>query len=242
LATFKDYDEYRVMHENIEIGTLTSEVPVGDVFTLAGVAWEVIDVIQARKLIIVKRAKSGGAFPWPGAYRDIHTMIIRRIRDILLSDAEYPYIGRQAAERLKQTREIARSSGMLTQPVIHLGGAEWCLFPWLGSNSNWTLRRFLKSKCVKKFGLTNIEYGDWYYIRLNIGKGDGYGLINYIKAFFDNADPDLGSLVGENENPAFERYDEHVPQELVRRGYIADKMRGAEIREWLEGFVNTSAI
>jgi hypothetical protein len=41
--------------------------------------------------------------------------------------------------------------------------------------------------------------------------------------------------VGEKENPAYERYDEYIPQELVRRGYIIDKLQGDEIREWLEG-------
>jgi len=73
--------------------------------------------------------------------------------------------------------------------------------------------------------LTDIEYGDWFYIRLDIGKGDGYELVKYISSFFDNDTPDLDSLVGEKENPSYERYDEYVPQELIRQGYITDKMQ-----------------
>jgi hypothetical protein len=83
--------------------------------------------------------------------------------------------------------------------------------------------------------LTDIEYGDWYYIRLEITKSDGYALVACIKEFFDKDKPDLASLVGENENPAYERYDEYVPQELIRRGYIEDNLQGDEIREWLKG-------
>ena len=233
LATFKDYDEYKVMHGSEAIGTLTGETPVGYVFLLAGYAWEVTETMPAQKLIYVMKADGSGAYPWPGSYRDVHTKVIRQIRKILRGDAEYPYLRPRAAERLRQAREIAAASGMLTQPVLHLGGTTWCIFPWLGSNSNWTLRRFIKSKCAGKFGLSEIEYGDWYYIRLDIGRGDGYELIDYIHSFFCAGEPDLDSLVGEKENPAYERYDEYVPQELLRRAYVADKLRGDEIREWL---------
>jgi len=229
LATFKDYDEYKVMHGNAVIGTLTSETPLGYVFTLAGFTWVVTEVLPYRKQLLVEKTEGCRAFPWPGSYRDIHTKIVRKIRDILLDDKEYQYLMPRAAERLHQAREIAKSSGMLNKPVLHLGNTTWCLFPWLGTKSNWTLRRFIRSRCIKKFNLADIEYGDWFYIRLNIGKGDGYWLIKYISSFFNDESPDLESLVGDKENPSYERYDEYVPQELIRRGYITDKMQSNEI-------------
>ncbi|MCL2500500.1 MAG: DEAD/DEAH box helicase [Defluviitaleaceae bacterium] len=235
LATFKAYEEYKVMHGTSHIGTLTGEMPIGDIFTLAGITWEVAEVVPAQKVILVKKAEGYGAFPWPGTYRDIHTKIIRQIRKILMEDTPYPYLKPRAAERLNQARAIARSSGILAQPIVHLGGKQWALFPWLGSKSNWALRRFVKRNCVKKFGLTDIEYGDWYYIRLNINKGDGNELINDIKSFF-NHNSDLNSLVGEKENPVYERYDVYVPQELIRKGYVVDKMDGSEVKEWLGWF------
>ena len=235
LATFKDYDEYKVMHGNAVIGTLTSETPVGYVFTLAGFTWVVTEVLPERKQLIVEKTEGCRTFPWPGSYRDIHTKIVQKIRDILLDDKEYRYLMPKAAERLHKAREIAKSSGMLYKPVLHLGNTTWCLFPWLGTKSNWTLRRFIKSRCIKKFNLTEIEYGDWFYIRLNIGKGDGHELVEHISSFFSDYSPDLDSLVGEKENPSYERYDEYVPQELIRRGYITDKMQSYEIREWVKG-------
>jgi len=233
LATFKDYDEYKVVYRNATIGTLTSETPVGYVFTLAGLTWIVSEILPKQKMIRVEKADGYKAFPWPGSYRDINTKIVRKIRDVLLGESIYQYLLPGAAQRLGQARLVAKSSGMLTEPVLNLGGTTWCLFPWLGTKSNWTLRRFIKSRCINKFNLTDIEYGDWFYIRLNIGKGDGHELIRYIASFFNEDSPDLESLVGEKENPSYERYDEHVPQELIRRGYITDKMQSDEIREWL---------
>jgi len=233
LATFKDYDEYKVMFGNTVIGTLTSETPVGYIFTLAGITWVVTDVFPSRKQIVVEKTEGYRAFPWPGSYREIHTKIVRKIRDILSDDIEYKYLLPKAAERLYTARLTAKTSGMLHKPVLHLGDKTWCIFPWLGSKSNWTLRRFIRSRCIKKFNLTEIEYGDWFYIRLNIGKGNGYELVKYISSFFNDDAFDLDSLVGEKENPSYERYDEYVPQKLVRRGYISDKMQSDEIREWL---------
>ncbi|MCL2819310.1 MAG: DEAD/DEAH box helicase [Oscillospiraceae bacterium] len=233
LATFKDYDEYKVMYGNAVIGTLTSETPVGYVFTLAGFTWVVTEVLPARKQLIVEKTEGCRAFPWPGSYRDIHTKIVRKIREILQSDKEYQYLMPRAAERLSEARTTAQQSGMLTEPVLHLGGTTWCLFPWLGTKSNWTLRRFIRSKCIKKFNLTDIEYGDWFYIRLNIGKGDGHELIRYISSFFNDENPDLDNLVGKKENPTYERYDEHIPQPIIRKAYITDKLDSSEIKQWL---------
>ena len=233
LATFRAYDEYKVIHDGAAIGTLTGETPIGDVFTLAGTTWEVVEVLATQRIILVKKAAGFSAYPWPGTYREIHTKIIQKIHTVLASDDIYPYLKPKAAQRLAEARQRAKSSNMLTSPAVHLNGKSWCLFPWLGSKPNWTLRRFLKSRCVKKFALSNIEYGDWFYIRLEIGKGDGYALMEEIRAFFDTNNPDLDSLVGEKENPAYERYDAYIPQSLIRKGYVVDRMDGAEIRAWL---------
>ena len=233
LATFKDYDEYKVVHGNEVIGTLTSETPVGYVFTLAGFTWVVVESQPKQKQLIVEQVEGCKAFPWPGSYREVHTKIVRKMRDILAVDAEYQYLMPGAMERLLQAREIVKQSGMLTEPIIRLGGTTWCIFPWLGSKSNWALRRFIRSRCINKFGLSEIEYGDWFYIRLNISKGNGYELMKFIAEFFNTDSPDLDSLVGEKENPSYERYDEYVPQELIRRGYVADRMQGDELHEWV---------
>jgi ATP-dependent Lhr-like helicase len=232
LATFKAYDEYKVVYEGLTIGTLTGEMPVGDIFTLAGTTWEVTEIVASQRILLVRKAAGYSAFPWPGTYREIHTAIIRKIRHILSENEIYPYLHPQALARLHTARETARTSGMLTAPILHLGDKTWCIFPWLGSKSNWALRRFLRNRCIKKFALSDIEYGDWYYIRLVIGKGDGYELMAYIKSFFTGS-PDLSVLVGEKENPVYERYDAYVPQELIRRGYIVDRLDGGEVCEWL---------
>ena len=40
---------------------------------------------------------------------------------------------------------------------------------------------------------------------------------------------DLDSLVGPTESPVFEKYDEFIPSELLRKAYRADKLRADEI-------------
>jgi hypothetical protein len=40
---------------------------------------------------------------------------------------------------------------------------------------------------------------------------------------------DLESLIGPAEAPVFEKYDEYIPSELLRKAYREDKLRDDEI-------------
>jgi ATP-dependent Lhr-like helicase len=42
---------------------------------------------------------------------------------------------------------------------------------------------------------------------------------------------DTEELVGPNETPAFDKYDEYVPSELLRRAYVKERLRTDEIAE-----------
>lgn len=52
-AVFKDSEDYSVKCGSDEIGTISSPVPVGDRFALAGRVWEVEELDLPRKLIFV---------------------------------------------------------------------------------------------------------------------------------------------------------------------------------------------
>ena len=69
----------------------------------------------------------------------------------------YPYLKKNAVQRLLHARAIAEKSGMLKKSIVHLGGYTWCLFPWLGTRSFRTMRRFIKEKTPSDFGLSGLE-------------------------------------------------------------------------------------
>ena len=83
---------------------------------------------------------------------DIHTRILERMYRVLEEDKQYPYLMRHAVCRPGGCPGQLRKSGMAGQPLIHLGGKMWALFPWLGSYAFLALERFLKLRCGNGLG------------------------------------------------------------------------------------------
>lgn len=227
-AVFKDSDDYTVRCGSDEIGTITTPPPVGDRFALAGRVWEVDELDLPRKLIYVKRVEGKMTIEWPGDYGEIHTKIMQRMRRVLEEDTVYPYLKKNAANRLAAARAVARNTGMLKHSLVHLGGYTWCLFPWLGTRSFRTMRRFIKSSTPAQFGLSRIDFEGCCYMTFKLESGDADGLVRHW-AELASVGIDPGLLVAPNEAPMFDKYDGCIPPSLLRRAYIADRLRTDEL-------------
>ena len=59
-------------------------------------------------------------------------------------------------------------------------------------------------------------------------KSDESGLITALGAYFGRGNCDAENLVSPKELPAFEKYDEYVPAELLRKAYAADRLNTKE--------------
>lgn len=230
-AVFKDSEDFTVRAGDPEkgsaeeIGTITTPPPVGDRFALAGRVWEVEELDIPRKLIYVHPVAGKMEVSWPGDSGAIHTKILERMRRVLTEDTVYPYLKPNAAHRLEVARHLARNTGVGERMLIHLGGSTWCLFPWLGTISFRTLRRFL-AKHAKELGISGIEFEGCYYIIFRM-EGDGKDFCR-ILARLAAGGIDCNALVAPGELPVFDKYDAYVPGELLRAAYAADHLRGDE--------------
>ena len=232
-AVFKDSEDFTVRAGDPEkgsaeeIGTITTPPPVGDRFALAGRVWEVEELDIPRKLIYVHPVAGKMEVSWPGDSGAIHTKILERMRRVLTEDTVYPYLKPNAAHRLEVARHLARNTGVGERMLIHLGGSTWCLFPWLGTISFRTLRRFL-AKHAKELGISGIEFEGCYYILFRM-EGDGKDFCR-ILARLAAGGIDCNALVAPGELPVFDKYDMYVPGELLRAAYAADHLRGDEAK------------
>lgn len=227
-AVFKDSEDYTVRCESDEIGTITTPPPVGDRFALAGRVWEVEELDIARKLIYVKAVKGKMEVSWPGEYGEIHTKILERMRQVLEEDTVYPYLKPNARHRLEVVRALVRNTGMLGRSLVHLGGYTWCLFPWLGTRSFRTLRKFIAHNAYR-FKITNLEFEGCYYMMFRMENTSDYALIKGLCDIMESEGIDKAKLISPNEAPVFEKYDDFIPTELLRRQYAADKLRCDEV-------------
>lgn len=216
-GVFVESEEYTVRSESQELGTVCLPPPVGEKLAIAGHVWVVLDVDHKRHLVYCEQVK--GSIPayfgeCPG---DLHTKILQRMRDVLQEDRQYPYLMQNAVARLEQARFTAEHSGAAKTPLINLGGNMWCLLPWVGTYPFLAMERFLKIKCGDRLGLNNFDSARPYYMQftMKVSEEDFYRIVR--EEIEKPIDP--LELVYPKELPLFDKYDEYLPEELVRKGF-----------------------
>ena len=232
-AVFKDSEDYTVRCESEEIGTITNPVPKGDRFALAGRVWDVLDVDIPRRLIFVKRVEGKMEISWPGDSGEIHTRLLLAMREVLLGNKEYSYLGDNAAERLKQARVVASNAKMKENTVVFLGGQSYVFFPWLGTRSFRTMRRIMQ-KYASELGISDISSEGCCYITFKAKSDAAKRFISTLSEIIARDGIDTESLVNEGENPVFDKYDEYIPPELLRQSYAKDRLLSDEILQRFE--------
>ncbi len=230
-AVFKDSEDYTVRCDSEEIGTITNPVPVGDRFALAGRVWEVKEVDVPRKLIFVKAVEGKMEVSWPGDGGEIHTKLLLAMRDVLLGDKQYAYLGDNARQRLDNARAVAQNAGMDKSCVVFLGGQSYVFFPWLGTRSFRTMRRIMQ-KNAGELGISDIQSQGCAYITFKAkDRRAGEDLLAAIGNIIERDGLDTELLVGDGECPVYDKFDEYIPPELLRQAYAADRLLDTEIIE-----------
>ena len=221
-----DYKFYAVFRENVEytvrsgpeqLGTIVKPPPVGDKIAIAGRVWVVEEVDHKRREVYCSMVKGNIPAYFGDVAGDIHTRILERMYRVLSEDLSYPYLMPHAVCRLADARDTFRKSLMSERPLVHLGGKMWALFPWLGSYAFLALERFLKLRCARRLGMKGLNSSRPYYMQftLQVSEAEFYEIV------CEEAERELDplELVYPKENPVFEKYDEFVPEELVRKGF-----------------------
>jgi len=228
-AVFKDSEDFTVRMGSEEIGTITSVPPVGDRFALAGKVWEVKEVDFSRRLVYVDPVKGKMEISWPGDKGEIHTKILRRMRRVIEENEVYPYLLPAARERLEQVRALNRNTHFTEKLIVPLGNTSFVMFPWIGTKSMRTLKRFLRFKCARTLGLSSIESGSCYYLTYKSESAKPDAVAAYMNRVITSEHVDESELVGENEVPVFEKFDEYIPRALLQKAFYTDKLSMKEV-------------
>lgn len=235
-AVFQENIEYSVRSGPEELGTIVKPPPAGDKIAIAGRVWVVDEVDHKKREVYCTLVKGNIPAYFGDVAGDIHTRILERMYGVLQEEKQYPYLMRHAVCRLQEARDNFHRSGMERHPLIHLGGNMWALFPWLGSYAFLALERFLKIRCGKRLGLRGMNPSRPYCLQftMKVSEEEFY----QIAAEEAAKDFDPLELVYPNEVPVFEKYDEYVPAELVRKGFALgvldiEGMR-QRVLEWME--------
>lgn len=228
-GVFQESEEYTVRSESQELGTVVSPPPVGEKLAIAGHVWQVLDVDHKRRLIYCQQVKGSVPAYFGQCPGDLHTKILTRMRRVLQEDRQYPYLMKNAVARLEQARFTAAHSGAAEKPLINLGGNMWCLLPWVGTYTFLTMERFLKIKCADRLGLRNLDSARPFFIQFTMKADEATFFRVLAEEIRKPIDP--MELVYPKELPLFDKYDEYLPEELVKKGFALGVLDVDGLRE-----------
>ena len=233
-AVFRENIEYTVRADSEQLGTIVRPPPPGDKIAIAGRVW-IVDEVDHKKREVYCTLVKGNIPAFFGLVAgDIHSRVLEKMRDVLAGENAYPYLMPHAVCRLGEARDTFRKSGMDLRPLIPLGGKMWALFPWMGSYAFLALERFLKLRCGKRLGLKGMNPSRPYHLEFTMQAGEE----EFYRVAAEEAKKDFDplELVYPRENPVFEKYDEYVPEELIRKGFALGVLDVEEmkrrVRSW----------
>lgn len=227
-AVFQENEEYSVHAESEELGTIVKPPPLGEKIAIAGHVWVVEEIDRRRRQVYVHQVKGRIPAYFGDVAGDIHPKVLQQMRKILAEERQYPYLMKNAATRLSETRAMAQAACLPDKQLINLGAKTYCLFPWTGSYAFLALERFLRLKCASRLGLKNFDSVRPYYIQfsMDVSEGEFYQILAEEAA----KDFDPLDLLYPQEVPVFDKYDEYLPDDLVRKEFAYSVLDLAEMR------------
>ncbi|MCD8337088.1 MAG: DEAD/DEAH box helicase [Lachnospiraceae bacterium] len=242
-AVFQENEEYTVRAGSEELGTIVKPPPAGEKIAIAGHVWLVDEVDHRRHMVYCELIKGKVPAYFGEVPGDIHTRILERMLDVLCeedpssrtpepqsasADTEqtplkpgvarsYPYLMKNARARLAAARTSAKNAGLGKRSLICLGGSMYALFPWLGTYAFLALERFLKLTCGKRLGIKGVDSSRPYFIQfvMTVSEREFWTILREEL----NQPIDPMSLVYPREVPIFDKYDEYLPEVLVKKGF-----------------------
>ena len=229
LTVFLSTDYLLVKDENRTIGTVDKVYPVGTRFALAGIAWETVDVNEKSKVIFVKRVPGISLVDWDVDFDvELHTVLVRKVRQTLLSDDDYMYLSERCRERLDEIRFIARNSGILENLVTQLSDRKFAIFPWVGTRQLFTLHYALLHRGIK----SKLPWITCVYLEV-LYSGPASDLEALIHDIL-RSDLNLYDFPLPEKVQVRGKYNEFVPLELLRKQFIEDYLDLEGLREAMQ--------
>ncbi len=217
LTVFMAPEYLLVKDENRTIGTVDKVYPVGIRFALAGLTWETIDVNKKSKVIFVKRVPGISVVDWDMDFdAELHTTLVRKIRSILQTEIQYPYLSERCRERLIEIQYIARNSGILDNLIMPLSDTKYAVFPWVGTRQLLTLHYALLKRKIKN----KLPWMSCIYLEVNF-RGTADELKNIIYNIL-SSDLNLYDLPLADNVQIRGKYNEFIPPYLLRKQFIED--------------------
>ena len=218
-AVFQDVEEYVVRGPEGEIGRINTVPPVGERLALAGRTWEIVEVDSRQRIVWAHLIQGRADGSWSGSSGKIHTRIVQRIRQVLLEEQAYPYLQPNALQRLRDARQLAARHNLGAVQIIPLGGASYCVFPWLGSAA---FSALLAATMVDKPSNLSVDRTDLPYYFVLKGADDPAAIRTYLRNLAKYSQREID--IPDEQVSDLHKFDEYLPRALVKKAFIHDHL------------------
>lgn len=233
-GVFQEDEEYTVRCASQELGTVCLPPPVGEKLAIAGHVWTVLELDHKRHLVYCEQVRGSIPAYFGQVAGDLHTKILQRMMRVLRQEQRYPYLMKNAVARLEKARLTAAHAGVGEKPLICMGGKMWCLMPFVGTYTFLALERFLKIRCAGQLGIKNFDSARPYYMQFTMQADAEVFFRVCLAEIRKPIDP--MELVYPKELPLFDKYDEYLPEALVKKGFACGVLDLDGLREAVLGW------
>lgn len=208
-AIFSTDEEWRIVSSGRTLGTIPISNPVGMgvVIVFAGQRWRIISVDDRGKVLEVERHKAGKIPKFDNLMNEpVHDRLSAEMRTVLETDDVPTYLDPEARAFLQQGRSAYRSHGLKAGRLL-MSGKDTYVFTWKGSETNAVLAFSLAAagleSSVMDVGITVLDTPP--------------DTVKAILRQLAETRPDIESIADFVENLRSAKFDEMVPEALLRR-------------------------
>ncbi|MBD2576434.1 DEAD/DEAH box helicase [Oscillatoria sp. FACHB-1406] len=234
-AVFADTVEYTVRGEVGAIGTIPIMPMLGQQFALAGRTWEVLDIDEQRRSLFVKPVEGIANPAWygrGGSRGEVHKKVLQKMRQVLCSEVQYPYLLESAKERLTKARQTAKLAGLERENLVEIDERTYCIFPWLGTKGCNTLERLIQLFVREVVDIQRLQIVSPYYFWVRLGNKTSIDDFQQQMIYFCEQDLTNEELVAAKEAPRLQKYDAFIPHYLLRKAFAADNLDLEEVKQF----------
>jgi ATP-dependent Lhr-like helicase len=209
-SAFTTPDEYRLLAEGVELGSMPISSPLreGSYLIFGGRRWQIVAIEDERRVIDVVRARGGKVPRFFGEGGQLHDEIRRRMREIYERDGAPAFLDAEARALLAQGRAGFGSLGLAGRRIVPFEGGS-AYFPWRGDRTSSTLALGIRAAGhhVELQGCALVVHG--------LAPGDLREVLD--RMFGPATDPDPLWLAGTVENLETEKHHRLLDPDLLLR-------------------------
>ena len=212
-AVFETVAETEIRAGGTVIGTVQKTPKVGAAISLAGKTWRITKVgdgwAEAKET-----SESATEARWESSPPQVDGAVASRMREILQSDEDFPWLDSSARMRLKESREAFRTEGY--DGAMEVSGG-YVLFPWMGTRDFEGLLRLLNA--MEEVEVLMSASPVWIRVSTAL---EWRAVEQRLKALARREEPEELVLMEDVESMG--KYERYVPEGLRAREFAASRL------------------